>query len=79
MAFAVPPRWPRKPTLAVLAVLLVASQSHCDFPLELQNLCPTVTLSSAGRGPPFSIPEAVKYALWYLSAYGRDLAYCNLE
>lgn len=36
--------WPRKPTpVTVLAVLPVASQSHCEFWLKLQNLCLTAT------------------------------------
>lgn len=57
MAFSVA-GWPQNPTaVAVLAVLLVASQSHCEVPLALQNLCTPAALAWCREG--FTLPNAV--------------------
>lgn len=53
----------------------MVSQSHYKFPLELQNLCPTVTLAQC-EGSPYSTPDAVKDSLLRLWHMDLDLSYC---
>lgn len=80
MAFSVP-GWPQKPTAVTLvAVLLVASQAHCEVPSELQNLCPTATLAQCREG--FTLQHSRSCETHFYGLLGHmevNLSYCLLE